>query len=208
MFPVTQYQYAKLYGSNPSNFYSGDTANYCPVEMVSWDDLRLPTTASTSSIPAVASNSGTFFQRLNYITGNRYNFDLPTEVMFEIAERAGSTTTYYWGNTVSMDYIVYKGNSGSRTVAVGSRLPNAWGLYDTAGNVWEWCLDDQVNGNLTAQINAFTPAWAAGTNRRSRGGGGWNAASSDPYFHASYRFSLPSSLRNILVGFRVSMIAD
>ena len=103
VFFVTQYQYQKLYGSNPSDkktAIAGNEVTHRPVENVSWDDLRLSTTAVTSSIPAVASNSGTFFQRLNYITGNQYNFDLPTEVMFEIAERAGATTAYYWGNTM------------------------------------------------------------------------------------------------------------
>ena len=128
VFPVTQYQYRKLCVSNPSaktSTISGNTTDHRPVEQVSWDDLRLSTTAPTSSIPAVASNSGTFFQRLNYVTGNKYNFDLPTEVMFEIAERAGATTVYYWGNTVDASYIVCSDNSGSSTVAVGSRLPNA-----------------------------------------------------------------------------------
>ena len=74
VFPVTQYQYRKLYGSNPSkktSTISGNTADYRPVEYVSWDDLRLPTTASTSSIPVVASNSGTFFQRLRRGRGRR-----------------------------------------------------------------------------------------------------------------------------------------
>ena len=211
VFPVTQYQYKKLYGSNPSaktSTISGNTTDHRPVEQVSWDDLRLSTTASTSSIPAVASNSGTFFQRLNYITGNQYNFDLPPEVMFEIAERAGATTTYYWGNTMVTNYVVCSDNSGSSTVAVGSRLPNAWGLYDTAGNVWEWCLDDKVNGNLTARTDAFTPAWASGASRCFRGGGDWNAASSSAAFRASGRNGASSSLWGYGLGFRVSRIAD
>ena len=211
VFPVTQYQYQKLYGSNPSGnktTIAGNEVTHRPVEQVSWDALRLSTTAPTSSIPAVASNSGTFFQRLNYMTGNQYGFDLPTEVMFEIAERAGATTTYYWGNTMEPNYVVCSGNSGSSTVAVGSRLPNAWGLYDTAGNVWEWCLDDQVNGNLTARTDAFTPAWASGASRCDRGGGTWGNASSEAYFRASYRNSYYSSRGYSRLGFRVSMIAD
>lgn len=211
VFPVTQYQYQLLYGSNPSGKKStiaGNEVTHRPVEMVSWDDLRLSTTAPTSSIPAVASNSGTFFQRLNYITGNRYGFDLPTEVMFEIAERAGATTTYYWGNTMVADYVVCSDNSGSSTVAVGSRLPNAWGLYDTAGNVWEWCLDDRVNGDLTGRTDVFTPAWASGTARRYRGGGQWGNSSTSEYFRASSRFGDTSSRQGNIRGFRVSRIAD
>ena len=212
VFLVTQYQYQKLYGSNPSakkTLIAGNEVTHRPVEQVSWDDLRLSTTAPTSSIPAVASNSGTFFQRLNYITGNQYGFDLPTEVMFEIAERAGATTTYYWGNTVSTNYIVCSDNAGSSTVAVGSRLPNEWGLYDTAGNVWEWCLDATVYGNLTARVDAFTPAWASGAaSRRTRGGAGFSGASSTAYFRASYRHSDTSSKRYQGQGFRVSRIVD
>ena len=211
VFPVTQYQYKKLYGSNPSgktSTISGNTTDHRPVEQVSWDDLRLSTTAPTSAIPAVASNSGTFFQRLNYVTGNKYGFDLPTEVMFEIAERAGATTTYYWGGTMVTNYVVCSDNSGSSTVAVGSRLPNAWGLYDTAGNVWEWCLDDQVSGNLTARTDAFVPAWASGASRRYRGGGSWPIASSDASFRASNRSGNSSSRRASGLGFRVSRIAD
>jgi len=211
VFPVTQDQYKKLYGSNPSgkkSTISGNEVTHRPVEQVSWDDLRLSTTASTSPIPMVVSNSGTFFQRLNYITGNKFGFDLPTEVMFEIAERAGATTTYYWGNTVDTAYIVCSDNSGGSTVAVGSRLPNAWGLYDTAGNVWEWCLDDQVNGNLTARADAFTPAWASGTARRIRGGARWQDASSSLNFRASMRTGINSTVMAPNLGFRVSRIVD
>ena len=209
VFPVTQYQYRKIYGSNPSkktNAISGNTADYRPVECVSWDDLRLSTTAATSSVPMVAYNSGTFLQRLNYITGNKYGFDLPTEVMFEISERAGATTTYSWGDTMMTDYVVCSDNSGSSTVAVGSRLPNTWGLYDTAGNVWEWCLDDKVSGNLTARTDAFTPVWTLGDYRRARGGGYWYHASSNEGFCASYRGSDASSTRFNSLGFRVSLI--
>ena len=210
VFFVTQYQYQKLYGSNPSDkktAIAGNEVTHRPVENVSWDDLRLSTTAVTSSIPAVASNSGTFFQRLNYITGNQYNFDLPTEVMFEIAERAGATTAYYWGNTMVTNYVVCSDNSGNSTVAVGSRLPNAWGLYDTAGNLWEWCLDDWVTGNLTARTDAFTPAWASGTSRRVRGGA-WYNPSSQTSFRASHRGGDTHSKRTNAIGFRVSRIAD
>ena len=213
VFPVTQYQYQKLYGSNPSGKKStiaGNEAAHRPVETVSWDDLRLSTTAVTSAIPAVASNSGTFFQRLNYITGNKYGFDLPTEVMFEIAERAGATTTYYWGDTMVTDYVVCSGNSGSSTVAVGSRLPNAWGLYDTAGNVYEWCLDEFSGQNLTTGKDAFTPACLAATTtkRRYRGGGQWADDSSGTGFRASYRLGNDSWVGNNSLGFRVSRIAE
>lgn len=209
VFPVTQYQYQKISGTNPSNNKSdksGNLAAHRPVEQVSWDDLRLSTTAVTSSIPAVSSDSGTFFQRLNYRTG--LYFDLPTEVMFEIAERAGATTTYFWGDTMDAQYVVCSDNAGSSTFAVGERLPNAWGLYDTAGNVWEWCLDDKVDGDLTSRMDAFTPAWASEAGRRMRGGGSYSNQSSSGNFRASLRAVEESNKQAATVGFRVSLIAD
>lgn len=215
VFPVTQYQYQKLYGSNPSHsktVISGNEVTHRPVECVTWADLRLATTSPTSSIPAVDSNTGTFFQRLNYITGNQYGFDLPTEVMFEIAERAGATTYYYWGNDFDASYVVCPGNSGKSTVAVGSRHPNAWGLYDTAGNVWEWCLDMKLNGDLAQRTDAFTPASTGLSNqRRYRGGGSWYAGA-DSRFQASARGSYDLTVQEgdikMVVGFRVSRIVD
>ena len=103
---------------------------------------------SRETIPAVTSNTGNFFQRLNFKTG--LYFDMPTEVMFEIAQRAGATTAYSWGDSydVLTNYCICSENNGggtqaskNATSAVGSKLPNNWGFYDTAGNVWEWCRD-------------------------------------------------------------------
>ena len=224
VFPVTQRQYEKLYGENPSTkktTISGNVTGHRPVEAVSWDALRLADTAPTSSIPAVASNTGTFFQRLKYLTGNRFEFDLPTEVMFEIAERAGSTKAYFWGDTPNADYVVCKDNAGpgtaaggtdGSTVAVGSRIPNEWGLYDMAGNTYEWCLDQYVWGNPGRNLDAFTPAnsntAASGTKRRVRGGGGFGSAVTASAFRASYRYNAEKTAKGWTYGFRVSLIVD
>ncbi len=215
VFPVTQRQYEKITGETPSTYtstsISGNTKNHRPVECVSWNDLRLSTTAPTSSIPAVVSdNTGTFFQRLNYKTG--FYFDLPTEVMAEIAERAGATTTYFWGDTMVTNYVTCKEdpltNNGKSTVAVGSRLPNAWGLYDTAGNVWEWCLDDMESTNLANAADPFTPFCSSGTKRRLRGGGSVANDSSNANYRASRRDGDPPDTQKGYAGFRVSMIVD
>jgi formylglycine-generating enzyme required for sulfatase activity len=106
------------------------------------------------------------------------------------------------------NYVVCSENAGGSSVAVGSRLPNAWGFYDIAGNVLEWCLDDKVNGNLTERTDAFTPAWASGTSRRLRGGGVCGAQSTDFKFRASFRGGESSSQGSQYRGFRVSRIAD
>ena len=224
VFPVTQRQYRTIgadSGINPSTRTDGSYASFRPVDSVSWDDLR-GDVASTSSIPAVAvSGSGTFLQRLNFKTGNKYGFDLPTEVMFEIAERAGTTTAYFWGDSDAdlLDYAIIKSNAtngtdtAANTVKVGTRLPNAWGLYDMAGNVREWCRDDVVGGNsaagdLTARIDAFTPAKSASSdNRRVRGGGNWSNTTKE-WCRSSYRFTHARDARENAIGFRVAMIVE
>lgn len=220
VFPVTQAQYMKLGLSNPSakkTDTDGNVAKHRPVENVTWNDLRVAGTASTSSIPAVVSKTGTFFQRLNFITKNKFAFDLPTEVMFEIAERAGVDSCYFWGSTMDTRYVVSNEDSltsdgsslGKNTVAVGSKLPNGWGLFDTAGNVLEWCRDDKVDGDMASRIDVFTPAWASGANRRQRGGGSYQNESSLPGFYASYRSNNGDVTgKASTIGFRVAFIAD
>ena len=224
MFPVTQRQYRTIgadSGSTPFLCSSGSNVSYRPAENISWNDLR-GTIASTSSIPEVAvANSGTFFQRLNYKTGNKYGFDLPTEVMFEIAERAGTTTAYFWGDSDAdtLQYAITKDNAfdGSDTtvqsVKVGSCLPNAWGLYDMAGNVREWCRDDAIGGNtaagnLTARTDAFTPASVENSaNQRIRGGENWSNTNRTRC-RSSYRYSAAPSTKGNYLGFRVAYIPD
>ena len=117
---VTQAQWQAVMGSNPSNF-KGDNL---PVEQVSWDDCH------------------EFISKLNQRDPGK-GYRLPTEAEWEYACRAGSTTMYYNGDNYSdLDRIAwYYNNSDRKTHPVGQKLPNAWGLYDTLGNVWEWCED-------------------------------------------------------------------
>jgi uncharacterized repeat protein (TIGR02543 family) len=134
VFEVTQKQYELVTGSKPSNF-SGDKL---PVEKVSWNMVRGNSdTYNWPTIKTVDPNS--FIGRIQARTG--LNFDLPTEAQWEYACRAGTITTYYWGDSMDGAYAWYSGNSSSKTHIVGTRTPNEWGLYDMSGNVWEWCLD-------------------------------------------------------------------
>ena len=162
VFEVTQKQYTLVMGSNPSSF----TGDALPVEKVSYNTIRGSSNgAKWPSSSAVDSTS--FMGKLRARTG--LNFDLPTEAQWEYACRAGTTTTYYWGNSMNDNYAWYRGNSGSTTHKVGTKTPNVWGLYDISGNVWEWCLDGY--GTLAYGTD---PKGSSSGERRVRRGGGWS----------------------------------
>ena len=117
-YPITQAQYQQIMGINYS-YFKGNGQR--PVECVSWDE-------------AVE-----FCQRLSKQIVQEYR--LPTEAEWEYACRAGTTTPYYFGETITDKLVNYSRNVGE-TTAVGKYPPNAFGLYDMHGLVCEWCQDD------------------------------------------------------------------
>jgi formylglycine-generating enzyme required for sulfatase activity len=171
-YEVTQGEYLNVMGINPS-YYNGDRSGppdndqdygldlTRPVEMVSWDDA----TNYCARLTAQERAAGRL--PTNYV------YRLPTEAEWEFACRAGTTTRFYYGDdpdyTNLANYAWFWDNSDLQTHSAGLLLPNAWGLYDMAGNVWEWCQDwyaPYPGGNLTDPQGPVT-----GTYRVWRGGG-------------------------------------
>ena len=197
VFEVTLAQHNRLSGT------SSDLLNTTAKNYITWNSLRLSTTAPNEPVPMVASKTGTPLQQLNYITGNKFGFDLPTEVMFEIAIRAGTTTKFFWGSdadAVDSDYVA----RGSIS-AVGNKKPNAWGIYDMAGNVREWCLDDTSLSNMANAIDPFTPAYTEGTTNRRCRGGGYGDSGTVP-FRSSTRESWGPDTGTASFGYRVAYV--
>ncbi|MFN6564068.1 MAG: SUMF1/EgtB/PvdO family nonheme iron enzyme [Nostoc sp. ChiSLP01] len=190
-YEVTQAQYQAIMGTNPSRF-KGENR---PVEQVSWD------------------NAVEFCQKLSQKTGGTYR--LPSEAEWEYACRAGTTTPFYFGETITTDLVNYHGNYpyGSapkgeyreETTDVGKFPPNSFGLYDMHGNIWEWCLDVYNDNYQGAPKDGST--WLTGKNNRIKllRGGSW-------YGHAGNCRSADRNLyvrayRDINVGFRVVAVA-
>jgi formylglycine-generating enzyme required for sulfatase activity len=144
---VTQAQWKAVMGNNPS-YFKGDNR---PVEQVSWNDCK------------------EFIRKLNRQEGTD-KYRLPTEAQWEYACRAGSKKRFCFGDSDSRlgDYVWYSNNSSSKTHSVAQKKPNAWGLYDMHGNIWEWCQDGFGKYPLSHVTDPEGPS-----NRVLRGGS-WN----------------------------------
>ena len=157
-YPITQNQYQAIMGKNPSRFPGGRR----PVERVTWYDAT------------------EFCQNLSKKTGKNYR--LPSESQWEYACRAGTITAFYFGRTITSKLVNYNGNFSygnapkgeyrKQTTDVGSFPPNAFGLYDMHGNVWEWCADEWHSRYNDAPTDGSV--WLDGNKNRSPlRGGSW-----------------------------------
>ena len=193
IFQVTRGQYNK-YRSSKTWSYSTLTDQigaYKPADKLGYSLLRASITDPTKPIPALDSLSGSetsFLQILNCKTGNKYGFDLPTLNMSEIANRAGTSTKYFWGDdsSVASEYAQFDKKHGDSTTEVGILKPNNWGLYDTQGNLGEFCLDDASSGSIADLPSAFTPRWAENGSRMYRNGNAYDNALKQSHETGSY----------------------
>ncbi len=187
---VTQTQYKRVMGGNPSGFQGskveGDSSNY-PVDQITWSD-------------AVE-----FCKRLSELPEEKAAglvYRLPFEAEWEYACRAKSSAAYCFGDSTTSlgDYAWSGENGGKKTHAVGQKKPNAWGLYDMHGNVWEWCWDRYSDYPKSAVTDPVGPD--EGMTRVVRGGG-WDARA--PLCQSAWRQDGNPSSTSDSIGFRVAL---
>jgi formylglycine-generating enzyme required for sulfatase activity len=183
-YPVTQSQWQAVMGSNPSYFKGPQR----PVEEVSWEDA-VEFCRKLSELPEEKA------------AGRVYR--LPTEAEWEYACRAGSQTAYSFGDDARLlkDFAWFSDNSNSQTHPVGQKKPNAWGLYDMHGNVWEWCGDwygDYPRGSAT------DPTGPKERSYRVLRGGCWFFSAE--LCRAAYRNGIGPTYSDIILGLRLARV--
>lgn len=184
VFEVTQEQYAAVMNNNPSGF----KGKKLPVETISWDQAIMFCETLNANGRAMAG----------------WRFTLPTSRQWEYACRAGSETVFSWGNSLNGQeancagthpYRAQRGTYLRKTVAVGSYAPNAWGLYDMHGNVWEWCSDFVSGKDKRGRIIRY----------REIRGGAWGTPASS--CRSANRGRLSQGRASKALGFRVAMVS-
>jgi len=222
-YAVTQEQYFEVMGINPSSFTTSPEGNpdKLPVEQVNWYHAiafcnRLSILAGLTPVYTVSGISNTDAEAWKHsevpttdnstwnaviMSPTANGFRLPTEAEWEYACRGGSTTAYSYGNTANPDYMWYDYNSAGTTHEVGKKLPNAWGLYDMHGNVYEWCWDwlDDYELGVADPKGPGAPS-GYGAYRVFRGGCWYGVALRA---RSAFRNGNEPGDRNILIGFRL-----
>ena len=185
VYEVTQAQWERVMGNNPSNFKKG---GIYPVEQVTWNDVQ------------------DFIGRLNRQSGRKYR--LPTEAEWEYAARSGGKKEKYPGTSRENElpeYGWYSSNSGNSTHPVGEKKPNGLGLHDMAGNVWEWCAD-WYDGNYYRNSPKNNPTGPNSGQYRVLRGGSWN--SNPGLSRTAFRIRIDPATRFYSYGFRLGLSAQ
>ncbi|HBG08296.1 MAG: hypothetical protein A2075_11680 [Geobacteraceae bacterium GWC2_58_44] len=181
-YPVTQKQWRSVMGGKPPQYQWLD--DY-PVEKVSWNDAQ------------------EFVRILREKTGRKWR--LPTEAEWEYAARGGGKKQKYPGTSSEAEieeYAWFESNSGLKTHPVGSRKPNDLGIYDMAGNVWQW-VHDRYDRDYYRQSPRMNPKGDPfGVNRVLKGGSAYKEAD---FLRVSYREYQAPELRGNCVGFRLAL---
>ena len=181
---VTQSQWEKVMGSNPSEFKGADR----PVEKVSWTDV----TSFCGKLTASERTAGRLPAGMTY--------QLPTEAQWEYACRAGTKTAFSFGAGLTSGQANISGGPGE-TTAVGKYPANGWGFHDMHGNVLEWCADWHRDYPTGAARDPVGPA--DGSLRVIRGGA-WGGSAGDAR-SADRSWFLPAFSYNLILGFRLSL---
>ena len=212
VFPMTRDQRNKfgpstsLWGAFPSG-----ATSWMLVRGNSAIDPTQPVGASSDdgndgSICAQLNYKVQAYQSANCKNGVAYAFDLPTEVMWEIAARAGATTRYAWGDSYSTGSSYAVSAAENNIKAVGTKSANAWGLFDMFGDTFEYCLDDNSRANLADAPDAFTAAYGGSSTMRQARGDYYAHGLSQPGFKASNRQTVSYTTANYIYSYRLAVI--
>jgi formylglycine-generating enzyme required for sulfatase activity len=187
---VTQEQWEEIMGRNPSHFKGEKNL---PVESITFYDCQK------------------FIKNLREKDHKKYR--LPTGAEWEYVCRAGTTTPFHFGETISTEQVNFNGNAiygkgkkgiyRNKTTAVGSFPANAWGLYDMHGNLWQWCQD--WNGEYPKKDVVDPQGPSTGTDRVMRGGS-WNEH--PQYCRSAYRIRDKASSYTYVLGFRICFFVE
>jgi formylglycine-generating enzyme required for sulfatase activity len=195
IYPITQGQYRAVTGTNPAHFEGSDDL---PVESVSWKD-------AVAFCNHLSEREGLqpYYDLTGWTRRGGDGYRLPTEAEWEYAARAGSTTYFSFGADDSRmdEYAWFIDNSMARTHPVGQKQPNAFGLHDMHGNVWEWCCDclDPLFYGQSPGADPHCPGQAA---VRVHRGGCW--ADGPWYLRSANRGGSTAGSHDADVGFRVA----
>ncbi len=197
---VTQAQYEKVMGRNPSQFQGDKVAERLPITGSVGKEMN----SSNYPVDSVSwEDAVEFCKRLSALpeekkAGRLYR--LPTEAEWEYACRASSKTRYSYGDDAKSlgDYAWFLQGPAVGPQSVGQKKPNAWGLYDMHGNIWEWCSDWW---DIYPEGAATDPVGPGKGSQRVVRGGGWE--SNAVYCRSAMRFAVDPSYSDVCYGFRV-----